>query len=206
MTKPAWLPEGMSEGEVLAAIENVVRRLAPSFTWGHHDIEDIKQYGRLEALALLSKGKYDPSRPLEGYLFTHLKRRYLNLRRGLMRPPEQGGCRACYKAWLAGSEGCGQGTEGCRRFAQWRTTQERRFRFVHTLSLDGADLNDDALTQQDDVAQNVATRELLTLIDERLPVHLRADYLRMRAGVTVEPARREEVRAAVLAVLKTASG
>jgi len=50
----------------------------------------------------------------------------------------------------------------------------------------------------------VESKELDDLIDEELPVDLRADYLRMRSGLRVEKLRRRRVERAVLEILQGA--
>lgn len=205
MSPPAWLPPGKTEEEVLRCIERVVRLLAPSFAFGVYDVEDICQIGRMEAIALLAKGKYDPTRPLENFLFTHVRRRLLNVRREFMRT-DSVGCRGCYRLWLAGSrDACGKGAEGCAQFARWRVGQEKRGKVMRAVSVDRVAEHDGALTQQDTVADTAAGEELLRLIDERLPIDLRGDYLRMRAGVHVRQSRKELVREAVANILREAA-
>lgn len=127
-----WVPEGMAEEDVLATIECVVRQLAPSFAFGHYDIEDIKQVGRLEAITLLGKGKYNTSRPLRAYIYTHVRRRLLNLRREIMRTDDVS-CRACYRVWLTGNQdGCGQNSKDCARFRKWARNQDKKYRAKRT--------------------------------------------------------------------------
>src|SRR5690348_9353769 len=78
------LPDGIkySEAEVLDIIERVVKTLAAKFRFGYHEIEDMKQYGILCAIKVLSEpNKYDVTKPLENFLYTHIRNRFINYKR-----------------------------------------------------------------------------------------------------------------------------
>src|SRR5690348_1481836 len=107
------VPPGMTEAEVLEAIEKAVNALASSFTFGIYDIDDIKQQGRLYALQALATEKYDPSRPLPNFLYAHIRNRLINLKRDKLHrndPP----CKEC-----ASGEPC-QPDGHCKKFLEWR--------------------------------------------------------------------------------------
>ena len=74
------IPKGMTEEQVLEAIENVVNSLARNFRFGYFDTEDMKQEGRVYAIEGITK--YNPKvGPLENFLRTHIRNRFINLRR-----------------------------------------------------------------------------------------------------------------------------
>ena len=81
-----YLPEGMTEKEVLDVIDIAVRRLAYKFRFGYHTVEDIKQEGRFVALKALKK--YDSSRPLENYLWTAVRNGLFNNKRDNYERPD----------------------------------------------------------------------------------------------------------------------
>lgn len=60
-------------------IIKVSRHLAPKYTFGHYDIDDILQ----EAFIIGVDGleKYDDTRPLSGFMFTHISNRLKNFKR-----------------------------------------------------------------------------------------------------------------------------
>ena len=78
-TSSVKIPKNLSESEVLAVINNVVNRLARKFVFGYHDVEDIKQQGTLYALEALAN--YDNERPLENFLWIHVRNRLFNYKR-----------------------------------------------------------------------------------------------------------------------------
>lgn len=187
------LPPGLTEAEVLAALDRVLAMLAPSFVFGYYDIEDVEQFGRLEGLKLLAKGKYDGSRPLDAYLYTHIFRRLLNLQRKLKWRSEPS-CPQC----ASGTTYCGDGHGPCDAHEAWVRRNTTKSALTSPVSLD----SDHDGRDRADVMGEIERRETEATIDAKLPAALRSDYLRLKAGVTV-PARR---KAAVLEAVREALG
>lgn len=73
------IPENMTEKEVTDVIAKIARKLAPKFVFAPYDIDDIFQ----EAFIIGVEGldKYDPSRPLSNFMFTHISNRLKNFKR-----------------------------------------------------------------------------------------------------------------------------
>jgi DNA-directed RNA polymerase specialized sigma24 family protein len=65
------LPEGLDEDFVSATIMKIAKRLAPKYVFSGYDVEDIEQEAFLIGIAGLDK--YDTSRPLENFMYTHTK-------------------------------------------------------------------------------------------------------------------------------------
>lgn len=190
------LPSGCTESMVLASIEKAVNMLAPSFVFGYLTVDDLKQQGTLYALQALSKGKYDPTRPLDNFVYSHIKNRLINYRRDNYRrndPP----CRDCHAAAMGGGE-----ATFCDRYAAWRERNLRKVNVMRPLDLDYISDEGEPNTRVAATAEdNAKEAELLSRIDEMLDVSLRADYLRLRAGQALPKTRREAVEAAVREIL-----
>ena len=73
------LPQDMSEEQVLQIINDISNRLAAKFKFGYHEIEDMKQQARMFAWEALDR--YDGVRPLENFLWTHVRNRLYNFKR-----------------------------------------------------------------------------------------------------------------------------
>ena len=71
----------------LAIIQRVAKYLAPRFTFGHYDVEDIEQEAIIEGMKALPR--YDSTRgaSLETFMHTHIYRRLYNLRRNKYHRP-----------------------------------------------------------------------------------------------------------------------
>src|SRR5437763_58309 len=87
-------PHGLTEDVVLAAIDNAVNVLARSFRFGIYDVEDIKQEARIMGLEAVPR--WDRKRPLENFLYSHIRNRLINFKRNKFRrndPP----CPKCHQ-------------------------------------------------------------------------------------------------------------
>jgi RNA polymerase sigma factor (sigma-70 family) len=185
------LPDGVTEVQFLASVEKQVNILAPQFKIGSFDLDDLKQEGRLEAWRKLDK--YDVSRPLDNFLYTVIKNRYTNLYRDLVRrsdPP----CSGCHKGNPPHAGG-----EVCKPYADWKARNNSKASLNQLMGLDN--VPDEKLGASADISEAAQVDEAVRLLNEQLPVDLRSDYLRMRAGETVPKARRRKVENAVREIL-----
>jgi hypothetical protein len=190
------LPHGKTEAEVLLAIEKAVNILAPSFVFGYFDLDDIKQQGRVYALQALAAGGYDPSRPLENFLYAHIRNRYINLRRDKLRRSDAP-CLRCHAG-----DPCGEDGQTCRRYDDWLARNQAKANILRPLDIEHiADERERRARVASTVCEDAERDELLRRIDEQLPVELRSSYLQMRAGVSIPRARRLVVEAAVKEIL-----
>jgi DNA-directed RNA polymerase specialized sigma24 family protein len=188
-----FIPSGHTEASVLAAVDKAAAILAPSFAFGSHNADDVRQQCFVFAAELLAKDRYDASRPLENYVYAHVRNRLINWRRNLYRradPP----CRVCHDGTPCG----GEGAQWCERYRAWLGLNQAKANLASPLALDRVS---DEWEPGGEAEEQVELEELLDLIDERLPVDLRGSYLQMRAGVSVPKARRLEVERAVIAIL-----
>lgn len=63
--------------EQLQTIIKVIDRIAPKYTFGYYDVDDIKQESYIICLEALSK--YDQNRPFENFISKHLSNRLKTL-------------------------------------------------------------------------------------------------------------------------------
>jgi DNA-directed RNA polymerase specialized sigma24 family protein len=179
------IPPGHTEQSVLDAIERSVAILAPSFVFGPYDIDDVRQQARLYALEAIEGGKYDPSRPLENFIYTHCRNRLINLKRDKLHRTDVP-CRRCHEGDFCTADGV------CKVYSEWRARNSAKANLMRPVALDRVADEKERRTRTDSTAEgDVQAAELKRLIDEKLPVELRADYLKMLGGVSIPPARRK---------------
>lgn len=65
--------------ETLEKIQKIAKALAPKYVFDCYDREDIEQEAVLMGIDALSR--YDTSRPLENFLYTHISNRLKNFKR-----------------------------------------------------------------------------------------------------------------------------
>jgi hypothetical protein len=186
---------GYSPTEVLATIEYCADRVGQRFQFAYFDDDDIKQSASLFALEALAAGGYDPSRPLANFLYSHMVKRVLNLRRDkLVRcdPP----CRSCHEG-----DFCTGGWQPCPRYARWAERNKSKASLAGSTPQRGDGPDDRSFGSEDDVAEDAARAELLARVDAEISLELRADWLRLRAGVRIPKTRRLAVEQAVRQIL-----
>lgn len=69
----------LNNQEVLETIMRIAKKIAPKYTFGYYSVEDIEQ----EAILIGYDGmsRYDPSRPLENFLYVHMNNRLKTFKR-----------------------------------------------------------------------------------------------------------------------------
>lgn len=193
------VPPGYTEAQVLEAIETAVSILAPSFVFGHYEIEDIKQYGYQVAIEKLAEGKFDCQRPLPNFLYTCIRNKFINLKRDEYRrtdPP----CTACHSGQPCEKA---DGNSCCRKYYLWHTRNKNKSGIANPIGLEQTfDDRPSSSTAEEDVQIS----EMLERIDLELPIELRATYLQMRANVHVPKAKRLQVEKAISEIFKGAIG
>lgn len=191
------VPPGMTEQEVVAAVERVLDALAHKLPFGYHTADDIRQQGWLLALEALASGKYDPGRPLANFLYRHVKNRLLNLKRKQQKRAEVP-CARCARSDYCGSDGA-----PCRRHTAWEKNNKVKANLMHPVDLDGLAAEQEcAARTQSEAAAAAELTEMERALDEGIPVELRSTYLRMRAGLTVPRDKRAAVEAACRSILE----
>ncbi len=203
-----YVPIGYTEKQVLDAIEKAVRILAPKYVFGTVEEDDLKQEGRLEAILALNKKvksedgtlvpMYDPSRPLENFIYTVVNSRLLNYKRNKFTRSDTP-CKPCHQ----GNPCSGNGSP-CHKYTEWFERNRIKTNIHSPLGIDNvADEHESSTRMESSVESDAEIHEILCLIDTKLPADLRADYLRMRAQVNVPRARRQLVEAAVHEIIGT---
>jgi hypothetical protein len=195
-----FVPDGLTEEEVLLAIENAVRRHSRRFTFGYYGRDDIEQEARIMAMEVLPKYVREVEGPdgrvrqraLEPFLSTHIHNRLCNLKRNKFRRIDAP-CKSCH----AGVPCKGAGENYCERYSSWKARNDRKASYMEPWSI----MEDDDRPGPSPVEEIAEREELSSFVGFRVPASLRADYLRMRDGVRIPPARRGAVEGALREIL-----
>ena len=189
----------MTEKQVLQTIDNIANRLASKFKFGYHEIEDMKQQARLFAWEGLKN--YDGIRPLENFLWTHVRNRLYNFKRNNFGRPDKP-CDTCpfFDRNFLNSKGYGckayDNHEECDLFLGWmnRNTAKRNIMNTSKLDLDIQDRNS--------VENKFDRSDIFNLVDSSLPVQYREDWIRLTNDLKLPKARKEIIVEIVLNILK----
>lgn len=181
------LPNGVSEDEFLQVLDNISKRLGHKFKFGYHSYEDMKQQAAIFALEGLEK--YDNSRPLENFLWTHVRNRLFNFKRDNYQRPDKP-CFSC----IFYDEHCRQSTNQCTEFTDknncpeyntWnnRNTNKRNImKPVGIEDLQEQNVNITKLASQNTIADIVGNQQIIDILDRNVPAQHRAAYLKLKYG------------------------
>ena len=76
----------IDEAEFLEVLDKITKKLIHKFRFGYHNAEDMKQQASIFALEALDR--YDGKRPLEIFLWTHVRNRLFNFKRNNYQRPD----------------------------------------------------------------------------------------------------------------------
>ena len=176
-----------AESAIIAALTDVSHNLAPRFAFASHTIEDIFQEAFLHGLTLIEKdqGAYNPARPLTGYLAVSIKNHLHNFKRQHFfraEPP----CSCCNPF--------DPPENPCARWKTWFQLNHRK------RMLAGSESGDFETTKASSPSDNAELfKQIDQFVDECFAPRLRADYLRLKAGVALPPSRKKAVVEAIRA-------
>lgn len=198
------LPNNITEKQFVETVDRIANRLARRFRFGYHDVDDIKQQARFFAIEAMPK--YDSSRPLENFLWKHVKNRLCNYKRDKYERHEKP-CAKCQHFITDDVEGdrcClheDENQEECRAYSLWVVRNNVKKRLMNTVNICSlADGEEKHLYTYDD--DNLVYSEMLEIINKYLSVDLRKLFLKITMGNKVSSIDRRKVQEAVRQILQ----
>ncbi len=178
----------MQEAEFLRILEKITKKLSYTFKFGYHSAEDIKQQAAIFALEGLEK--YDNKRPLENFLWTHIRNRLFNFKRDKYQRPDKP-CLSCPFHKPNEESFCGKffHPSECKEYTAWCRRNESKKNIMRPMVVEN--LNE--LFKQNIASDILQNSEILKAIDNNLPVKYRENYLRMLYGDKVPKAEQRTV-------------
>lgn len=146
-------------------IDKVANRLAGKFRFGYHTLDDMKQQAKLFALQGLEN--YDGVRPLENFLWTHVRNRLYNFKRNNFERPDKP-CLTCPK-YLAKHDDCAVFDDllECDLYRGWITRNTSKRNLMQTME------------STTSCVSTTPSMELFEFIDQNLSVEFREDWIRL---------------------------
>ena len=189
----------MTEQQVIQTIDNIANRLAAKFKFGYHEIDDMKQQARLFAWEGLKN--YDGIRPLENFLWTHVRNRLYNFKRNNFGRPDKP-CDVCpfFSNDFENSRGYGckayDNHEECSLYMGWlnRNSSKRNIMNAARLELE--------IQGQERIEDSMDRKYVFNLIDEELPTRYREDWLRLINNSKLSKARKDVILEIIFKILK----
>lgn len=178
--KKKTLPNNVNEEEFLIVLENISKRLGNKFKFGYHTFEDMKQQAAIFALEGLNR--YDSSRPLENFLWTHVRNRLFNYKRDHYQRPDVP-CNTCPffdKYRVKTQSQCTEfsNRNDCELYNAWYTRNNAKKNIMKPVDIE----NTPSPSRTLDVEDLVDNNEILNIIDIKIPTPYRDLYLKFRHG------------------------
>lgn len=181
MTKPKKnhpLPNNVSTEEFLLVLDNITKRLANKFKFAYHSTEDMKQQAAIFALEGLEN--YDRSRPLENFLWTHVRNRLFNYKRNNYQRPDKP-CYSCpfYDKYCKLSNNqCEKFTnkDDCDLYQAWAKRNDAKKNIVQPKYIGESD---HLAPTKHVLADN---KEIIEFLDAHISYEYRESYLKLKHG------------------------
>ena len=190
----------LSEQEIINIIERISSRLGPKFKFGYHTPDDMKQQASLFAWEGMSS--WDGIRPLENFLWIHVRNRLYNFKRNNYGRPEKP-CEHCpLKAY---DPHCKKSESGCTEFKNlmdcnlykgWvgRNESKRNLMSSYNTLFEQR--------QDSDMAHDIFSKDLFSLLDNQMPVSMREDWIRLTNNLKISKIRRQKILDQIASILK----
>lgn len=181
--KPKKIQNKVNETEFLEVWEKISKKLGYKFKFGYHSHEDMKQQAAIFALEGLKN--YDKSRPLENFLWTHVRNRLFNYKRDNYQRPDKP-CLTCPFFQPKSSHDCSEFTNknDCSLFNSWTTRNDAKKNIMRPIAIDNVSENNKEIAK-DNFLSNIGNKEILTLIDKNVSVKNRPIFLKVLGGSKV---------------------
>lgn len=195
----------IDENELLKVIDIISKKLAYKFKFGYHDIEDMKQ--QISIFAIEGLKNYDHKRPLENFLWTHVRNRLFNYKRDNYQRPDKP-CLTCplYDPHLTNSfSGCSKFNtkNDCDLYSIWLKRNDTKKNLMHLTTIDEIkDLANMFRCSSDSSADN----EIIQILERSLNGEERTIYLKMKTGSKVSKADQSKLISKIQEILKDYDG
>ena len=209
MTKKTKIPNGMTEGEVIAIVENIANILSQKFSFGYFTKEDIKQEAFYEVWK--DNGgldKYDGRRPLANFLYVHIKNRLYNLKRNKFQRPDKPCLNCPLKAYdlnLPSECKLYINKMECEYYNSWASRNIPKKNIMNCIDIHNVDDTEEkSMSFSEDNIGDIEYKRIISIIDEKLPMYLRSYYLKLKANQKIPRIYKEELQSVIADILEKA--
>lgn len=188
-TKKKKLPHNIDEKEFVEILHRIVKKLGYKFIFGYHSYEDMYQQAAIFAIEGLEK--YDSSKPLENFLWTHLRNRLFNFKRDNFKRPDKP-CLTCPFF----DKDCAKSTNQCSKYSQildcslykkWYVRNTSKQNIMKPTSIEN-EKSISSNSNESGVIFGIANSELLSKIERNLRGEYREIFLKIKHGTKMNKA------------------
>ena len=190
----------VSEEEFLIVLDNISKRLAHKFRFAYHDIEDMKQQAAIFAIEGLEK--YDNKRPLENFLWTHVRNRLFNYKRNNYQRPDKPclNCPFFDKNLTQSTNQCSKfsNKNDCDLYASWSKRNEAKKNIIQPSHIE----DESYYKSKGDFNLNVQNQELIKFLDDNIETEYRENYLKLKHGVKIPKQQLNKLKKHILSLME----
>lgn len=176
--------------KTIKIIQRVAKKLANKYTFGYVDAEDVEQEAFIIGMGVLNK--YDPEiASLETFLYIHISNRLKNMKRDNYFRKDFV-CRYCGRK----DPNC----EHCKR-REWRLAAKKHL--LEPVDIDNINCDSEKnICLPPEISSNIELNEILSIINQKLDVSLREDYLRWKDGVPISKNHKQAIEECIMQILE----
>ena len=181
----------IDETEFLNIVDIIAKKLAYKFKFGYHDFDDMKQ--QISIFALEGLKNYDHKRPLENFLWTHVRNRLFNYKRDNYQRPDKP-CLTCplYDPHCKKSSSACESysnKEDCSLYSSWLSRNNTKKNLMYLTTIDDIKDYGNSFTSNENLLSNtVASNEIFNLLEIHLKDDYRTLYLKVKNGNKINKA------------------
>lgn len=195
------LPNGVTEEEFLKVLDNISKRLGYKFKFGYHDFDDMKQQAAIFAMEGLEK--YDKTRPLENFLWTHVRNRLFNYKRNNYQRPDKP-CFTCPffdKGYKLSNNQCSKYKEkkDCDLYAAWSNRNEAKKNIMQPTHIE----NDNYHAGDNDFVNSLGNEEIIKFLDSNIQSDHRENYLKLKHGAKLPKIQLNKLLSHIKTIMET---
>jgi DNA-directed RNA polymerase specialized sigma subunit len=173
--------KNITEEEFLDAVDKISKKLIYKFKFGYHEIEDMKQQATIFALQGLKN--YDSSRPLENFLWTHVRNRLFNFKRDNYYRPDNVciGCKYYDPDMKKSSNQCAKFSDKneCEIYSSSLNRNTIRKNLMKPNHIDTEHNN---IRPTNNISNIITNEEILQIIEDNIDTKFRMSYLKLKGG------------------------
>lgn len=194
-----FIRKKIKEEDFLQALENISKKLIYKFKFGYHDIDDMKQQAAIFALEGLEN--YDNKRPLENFLWTHVRNRLFNFKRDNYFRPDNVcvGCPFFDPKYKQSTNQCSKylNKNDCAIHSQWIDRNTTKKNLMQPVDINNIDYKSDNY-----FLDSISNSEILQIIEDKIHTKYREIYLKVKGGIRVSKSEITKLQKHIQSILK----
>jgi hypothetical protein len=203
MKQQKKLHNKVTEEEFLQVWNKISQKLGYKFKFGYHSHEDMKQQAAIFALEGLKN--YDKTRPLENFLWTHVRNRLFNYKRDNYQRPDKP-CLTCPFFVPNHPKHCSECSEfnnknDCSLYEMWTKRNITKKNIMKPIDISNLNDNNKEIAI-DNISTIISQNEILNIIDKNISIKNRPTFLRIRGGSKVPKIEMNKLLKEIKQILK----